>query len=352
MPSQFPTDDTDWLARQIAALTGSLPTRLSLGGKGGNNRLYRAETDHGVFAVKHYLRHPGDQRDRLGAEFAALTFLTSQGVGCVPQPIAATPESGLAIYQWVDGDAVELRLPGELDQMADFIACLDQLTISPDAVKLPPASESCLSAGELIDQVLSRTERLRRDAVAHAGLRAFLGGEFSNAVDQVIDRCSRGYQVQGWEKGAPLPLPDRTLSPSDFGTHNALRRPDGRLVFMDFEYFGWDDPVKLVADTLLHPGMALSEREQAAFRQRMLTVFGRQPAFAPRLALLLPLYALRWTMIVLNPFLPERWDRLAFATGGEVDREIILARQLEKARRFTRLAIDGLTPAPKLDPIC
>ena len=46
----------------------------------------------------------------------------------------------------------------------------------------------------------------------------------------------------------------RVLSPSDFGFHNALRRPDGTIVFVDFEYFGWDDPAKMMADAMLHPG--------------------------------------------------------------------------------------------------
>ena len=34
----------------------------------------------------------------------------------------------------------------------------------------------------------------------------------------------------------------RTLSPSDFGFHNALLRGGREWVFLDFEYFGWDDP--------------------------------------------------------------------------------------------------------------
>jgi hypothetical protein len=31
-----------------------------------------------------------------------------------------------------------------------------------------------------------------------------------------------------------IPRTERTLSPSDYGFHNALRRPDGTLVFLDF----------------------------------------------------------------------------------------------------------------------
>ena len=54
---------------------------------------------------------------------------------------------------------------------------------------------------------------------------------------------------------AELPVEQRTLSPSDFGFHNALRRPDGRVVFLDLEYFGWDDPAKMISDFLLHPAL-------------------------------------------------------------------------------------------------
>ena len=46
------------------------------------------------------------------------------------------------------------------------------------------------------------------------------------------------------------------LSPSDFGFHNTIKSK--KLYFIDFEYFGLDDPVKLVIDFILHPGMKLN----------------------------------------------------------------------------------------------
>ncbi len=58
----------------------------------------------------------------------------------------------------------------------------------------------------------------------------------------------------GLDFNGELPQEWRSLVPSDFGFHNSLRRNDGSLAFVDFEYFGWDDPVKMTADILLHPG--------------------------------------------------------------------------------------------------
>lgn len=74
---------------------------------------------------------------------------------------------------------------------------------------------------------------------------------------------------------------------------------------MDFEYFGWDDPVHLVADTLQHPGMELQGDLAAHFLKRCSQIYGKgDPDFDARLRILYPLYGLRWCMIMLNPFLP------------------------------------------------
>jgi hypothetical protein len=43
------------------------------------------------------------------------------------------------------------------------------------------------------------------------------------------------------------------LSPSDFGIHNLLLSNQGRHIFYDFEFFGFDRPEKLLIDTLIHP---------------------------------------------------------------------------------------------------
>src|SRR5690606_1492036 len=71
----------------------------------------------------------------------------------------------------------------------------------------------------------------------------------------------------------------RLLSPSDFGFHNMLRRDDGSLAFIDFEYFGWDDPAKLAADFLLHAGHKLTPALAARFEAGMRALFSADPQF-------------------------------------------------------------------------
>ena len=93
------------------------------------------------------------------------------------------------------------------------------------------------------------------------------------------------------------------MVPSDFGFHNSLRQFDGSLAFFDFEYFGWDDPVKLTADVLLHPGTTLKPQLRSRFRVAAGEIYGNDPSFHKRLEALFPLIGLRWVLILLNEFL-------------------------------------------------
>ena len=104
-----------------------------------------------------------------------------------------------------------------------------------------------------------------------------------------------------------LPDSSRTLSPSDFGFHNALKRPDGQIVFLDFEHFGWDDPAKMIADFLLHPhpDMAIGKSLKRRFIRRMLQCFEDQADLLQRVEIVYPLFGLKWCMIILNPFSPQ-----------------------------------------------
>ncbi len=125
-------------------------------------------------------------------------------------------------------------------------------------------------------------------------------------------------------------MAERTLSPSDFGFHNALRGADGRLVFLDFEYFGWDDPAKTVADFLLHPGMQLPAALKQRFFFGMMAALASVPKLQHRVRAVYPLFGLKWCAILLNEFTLENLARRCFADGEKNSWN--KTTQLEKAR--------------------
>ncbi len=300
----------------------------------GNHRVYRVDGDNGSrFALKTYFAGGTDGNQRLSAEFAGLTYMWGEGLRSIPQPMAADRDAQCALFGWIDGDPVTAPTPTDIDAAADFVRALRDLSRHGGAGDLSLAREACLSPDELHRQIVVRRARLSREAAFRGDLAVFLQDSFDNTLHVSWARALRGLASAGVSRGTELPARLRTLSPSDFGFHNAVRAADGTLIFCDFEYFGWDDPVKLVADFVLHPGMALDAALAARFEEKAGAIFADEPSISVRLQHLTPLYALRWALIVLNEFIPERWAQRAFA-HGERNRNDVLVRQLGKAKDF------------------
>jgi len=321
------------LPREVAcSLIGGEIDALDVVGGGRNSRLYRVERAGRRYALKQYPTRREDARDRLGAEVAALALLERHGITGVPRLIAADRERGFALLSWLDGSPVTEIGESDVDAAAAFLATLHALRNSGEIAPDRLASEACLSGAEIVQQVDMRLARLRAIAGAEIDLGAFLDRHFAPAFDDITRGVKELAEASGLDLNAVLPLGKRSLVPSDFGFHNSLRVADGSLVFFDFEYFGWDDPVKMTADVMLHPGMRLAGNLRRRFQAIAEQVYGEDLCFQRRLAAYYPLFGLRWVLILLNDFVANAWRRELAGTP-----ESWQARkrgQLEKAREF------------------
>jgi hypothetical protein len=295
---------------------------------GRNARVWRIETQGAPMVLKQYPQQPsGDQRDRFGAEVAALNLMQGADFTCVPRIVAADRDAAALLMTWIDGDAVTSPSEADADAAAHFLAALHGLRGTAGIPQLQFAAEACLSGAEIARQIAARRDRLRDAAPDDAALGAFLAQAFDPVCARLLAaaRANRAFE-------AVLPQDKRTLAPADFGFHNALRRPDGTLAFVDFEYFGWDDPVKLIADLLLHPGTRLAGSVRERLRTAGTHIYAADDAdFAGRLEAFTPLFAMRWALILLSEFLPERWQA-RLAAGSRESWSEAKARQLAKAR--------------------
>jgi hypothetical protein len=292
----------------------------------GNSRIYRVERGGVACALKMYpdLRH--DPRPRRATEWAAVRALGAAGLP-VPVAIGTSESLNWSLFGWVDGAAPAARDADALDAAIAFVDGLRALGRA-GALEAGPATEACLRPCDVLAQVDARVARLAR--VDDAALAALLRDEVAPARDE---RAARARAALGAAWDAELPAARRIPSPSDFGFHNAVRGRDGRITFIDFEYFGWDDPVKLVADLALHPGSALDAGVRAAWLASMRARFADDPTFGARLDATLPLYAVRWALIALNEFLGDKAKNRRHARSRlDYDLRAHQAAQLAKAR--------------------
>jgi hypothetical protein len=298
--------------------------------RGGRNaRVFRVAAGTEAFALKLF-PPPTDGRDRLGTEVEALQLMQKCGIADVARVVATDPDRHGALLTWLDGVPVAIPCDADIDAAAEFLAALRAAgaTAAGRAFRRP-AAEACLSGREVERQVRARLATLAVRGDTEPALADFLRGAFAPSFARLLARAEGAFAAAGLDFTAPLPQENQSLVPADFGFHNCLRGADGRLKFVDFEYFGWDDPVKLTADMLHHPGTPLGAPQAARLREAALRIYGNDLAFAPRLAALYPLFGLRWALILLNEFLPERWHRRVEA--GEAE-----AWPQAKARQLTR----------------
>ena len=300
----------------------------------GNSKIFRVETSQGSIALKVYPDLAVDNRLRRNAEWQALKFLQRNKLP-VPKPVQTDAELNWSLIEWIDGSPPDPQNRAHLGQAASFIQNLNQASraVSSGSV-FGLATEACLNPSLIENQINNRLAALK--LVKDSALRDFVDNSVSPTLVRTIER-SRRLMVDGY--GANLDQRFWTLSPSDFGLHNAIVTPQGNLVFFDFEYFGWDDPVKLTADVCLHPGMSLDENAQQYWISEAKRLFANDPNFGVRLNALYPLYAIRWALIMLNEYRTDKIkNRLNAQSRMQTDIRGAQVMQLEKAKLMLKNA--------------
>jgi len=304
--------------------------------RGGNNRIYRVETAHGVFAVKQYFRHEADTRDRLAAEYAFLNYASAAAPGAAPRPYACSPELGMALFEFVDGRPFA---PGEIgaaevDAAIDFFRALNAPSLRASA-QLPVASEACFSIADHLTLVRGRIDRLL-EVEPQSEIDREARSLFSR-LDAFSQELSQGIRAAAGRAGlvvaAPLAPEQRCISPSDFGFNNALATQGGGIRFLDFEYAGWDDPAKTAGDFFAQLAVPVPAQLFDRFVSQIVREFPDPEALAFRAALLRPAYRIKWCCIALNVFLPVHLARRKYANPG-LDETSLKRAQLAKARQI------------------
>ena len=286
---------------------------------GRNNRIFKLRGESGLAALKVYYRGTGDTRDRFAAERSFYQAAATRGVSA-PQWLDADEGLGLALLGWIEGDPVGSAVAeSDLMAAAEFVVGINEPAPADNLVPFQ-ASEACFSVSDHLALLDRRISVLRDAAQGIPKLQKFLGATLSPyaaRVRQSLEIAAEGeFKSTGWR---------RIFSPGDFGLHNALREENGNIVFFDFEYSGWDDPVKTVADVFLQPEKPADWKFLSAFCDRLHMWAGLEE----RVRVWLPFFAAKWAVILLAPVARDAAERRRFA--GEVTDEAAIERQIVKA---------------------
>ena len=309
-----------------------------LAGSGGNSRIYKVTTPTKNFALKFYREDSGNNNARLIRELNALEFMNLTGDLSCPILTGHNLLNNCCLTEWIDGEVLEVFEARHLEEAGAFLKKIHLARTNKSASKIDFGTEVCLSAIDIERQIKSRIKKLQDSH--DDNLKNILENKFNPILNQIIVWVKKEYLNKKWSYESKISNEKLTLSPVDFGFHNALHTKSDRLIFLDFEYFGWSDPAHLISDTLLHPGMDLNDEQKNIFFNSISETYSSDKDFLSRIAILYPLYALRWCAIMLNIFMPSYFDSFPKKLSNNEKLEMLDMR-LDKVNKRLKIADDS-----------
>lgn len=325
--------DDYWTTEKLDLLEEIMggPCQISKKISGGNSNVFKFTLGNKDFALKVYPPYAPGGRNRLLAEVSTYQFFGELQIEMVPRLYNFCESSGWLIIDWIDGKTISSYSEQDIYSSLKFIDLMKSLKGQSYSDKLPFAAESCVSLDETLSQIENRLERLLVQKNQEIELSEFLENEFTPVYQFYKEIAINGYKHLGMN--FELSSEDRTLIPADFGFHNMLKTKNEKLFFIDFDYFGWDDPVKLLSDILWHPKMNFNEEQKRLFIDGFKNIFIDDKFFSQRLDLNFPIFGLRWILILLNEFIEDFWRNRLHANIG-ISQKQAKKNQLLKAKKL------------------
>jgi len=298
--------------------------------RSGNSAVYKLQfEDNNSLKLKIYSFE--NDLKRINIEFDSLALLKKEGIHNIPKTVIKNEQLGIALYEWIEGEKITNPSKIDIDECIKFIYKINSLKNKFDSDKneIHKASAACLSAVDIQIQVEKRLSIFNSPRILNSELNSFLEHEFYPSWIKILDYVKNNWQLN-IDFNEVISTKDKILSPSDFGFHNALKDKNGDIYFLDFEYFGWDDPVKLASDFYIHPAMNLNDNLAEYWVNNFFKLFGQNNL--KRFQLLKFLYWMNWPLIILNDFRDDVWLRRSLSLNSEGNRKEILSIQLNKSK--------------------
>ncbi len=298
--------------------------------RSGNNRVYVLETDQGKQLLKCFFIDSKDGLMRLNREVSAFSYVNKYLPNASPKLLSHSTEKGVARYTYIDGqDLNDQMFHDSIPQISNFI--IELYRGHKDSYPhFGKSSRNCLA--DYIGALEKRTASLSPSIQAskNTSLLDFWNNTFLPFVQRRIQVFQKACENLNWDLNRRFDSSQLTLSPSDFGAHNMKFGKDC-IQFFDFEYFGKDDPAKLLSDFYFHIGNSISKKLREKVIENVLAEISKDdPTLYERYRLVSPLIEVEWILIVLNVFNNETATRRIYSNPCQ-SKDDLLSYRLEKA---------------------
>lgn len=252
-----------------------------------------------------------DERKRLEREYAGYDFFTQLGSDFTPKPIYKNVTGYFAVYTFLGGDhkKPEDVTQNDMVKISNFLIYMHKNSqkAHEKGLKFMPAIASCFSIEETLNKINMKLGKFLSDESldkyevvekfrSHYDIKKLFEDLIVKSLDKTDDLLIK----------TKLPIDKQTLSPVDFNFTNMLFNGE-KMHFLDFEDFGWDDPVNIFAFFLYHDKVTgLSYENKKILIDDYLSKADVSVNFIKRLKIMLNLGGVVWLATYLLAMTEEK----------------------------------------------
>lgn len=301
--------------------------------KGGiNNRVYRCGSRNNAYVIKGYPKCQHNTRDRMRSEVEFLRFAGEVAKEFVPHLIQVDWERHCVVLEYINGISfTEGCVPDNTDivMASEFFIRLNSNRPKAEQLITMNAAEGYLSLTQHIENVSIRIRKMRTEhlPVSHQSAATQLIKKIKDVYEIMENKTLR--QIRSGTFNNDIGSQSLCISPSDFGFHNAIRTQSG-IKFFDFEFSGWDDPAKTIADFVLQPRVPIENTPSQLIK---LLQPDQVNLITERCATLGPILRIKWLCIILSVLNPARLNQIT-QVNSSIDVKGFIDRQLSTATKY------------------
>ena len=287
---------------------------------GVNNKVYLAYNKYNKIIIKLCEEVNANLLDKYISERDFLLYANEVSGDYTPKLVFADDINRCLLIEYIDGQEYK---DGDdtLENVLDAAVFLRQLNDDIEKAKLflkNDAKDGFFSVSQHILDVSNRIYSLSTEHLMPYEKK--IAQTLLNRLSKKFDALKNSLEAIEYEDSNPI----RCISPSDFGLHNAINR-NGRPVFIDFEFAGWDDPAKTVIDFFLQPKINISNRYASTMMNSYVNQIDKK-YLAHRINILAPVLHLKWCTIILNVLNPNKYFQIYDVVEKKTGEDIIFNR--------------------------
>ena len=281
---------------------------LKLINSGINSKSFYLKTSTNKRILKIYPEIDYLGRNRLINELMFLQFLKKNNFDNVPEPLLWDEDKNWMILSWLEGSNVKNIESRHITELVNFILNIQKCKLKQEAKILNEASEAFFDMDGHILCVEKRIDNLNKIFIK----RDLEKNKFKFFYELINNLHHEIRTIKiNLENSASYHLINkklnskrRIISQSDVGFHNIFEIKDFKLQFYDFEYAGWDDPHKMIADLVLQPDKPVPIKFLRELKPLMSIYINSKVDFE-RFSLVIQIYRLKWLLIICNKLINE-----------------------------------------------